>query len=62
MVAMGDRAADLVNRVGDDSALKAPLQAMANLGAETVDDLHREAAKWFDEGMNRVSGWYRRRT
>ena len=61
-VAMGDKAAKLVDRVGDDSALKAPLRAMANLGAETVDDLRRQVAGWFDEGMNRVSGWYRRRT
>lgn len=62
VVAMGDKAAELVDRLGDDSALKAPLRAMANVGAETVDDLRRQVAGWFDEGMNRVSGWYRRQT
>ena len=62
VVVMEDKAAKLVDRVEDDSALKAPLRAMANLGAETVDDLRRQVAGWFDEGMNRVSGWYRRQT
>lgn len=62
VVTMGDEAAKLIDRVGDDSALKAPLRAMANLGAEKVDDLRRQVAGWFDEGMNRVSGWYRRQT
>lgn len=59
-VSMGDEAARLVDRVEDDSALKAPLRAMTRLGAEKVDDLRRRVARWFDEGMNRVSGWYRR--
>ena len=62
VVAMGDDAAKLVDRVGADSALKPPLRALTNLGAETVDDLRRPVARWFDEGMNRVSGWYRRQT
>ncbi len=62
VVAMGDEAAKLVDRLGDDSALKPPLRALTNLGAETVDDLRRQVAGWFDEGMNRVSGWYRRQT
>ncbi len=62
VVAMGDEAAKLVDRVGADSALKPPLRALTNLGAETVDDLRRQVAGWFDEGMNRVSGWYRRQT
>ena len=62
VVAMGDDAAKLVDRVGADSALKPPLRALTNLGAETVDDLRRQVAGWFDEGMNRVSGWYRRQT
>ena len=62
VVAMGDEAVKLVDRLGDDSALKPPLRALTNLGAETVDDLRRQVAGWFDEGMNRVSGWYRRQT
>ena len=62
VVAMEDKAAMLVDRLGDDSTLKPALRALTNLGAETVDDLRRQVAGWFDEGMNRVSGWYRRQT
>ena len=36
------------------------LRALSHAGVETVADLRREIAAWFDEGMNRVSGWYRR--
>ena len=62
VVALEDKATKLVDRLGDDSALKPPLRALTNLGAATVDDLRRQVAGWFDEGMNRVSGWYRRQT
>lgn len=62
VVAMEDRATELVDQLGDKSVLKPALRALANLGAETVDDLRRQVAGWFDEGMNRVSGWYRRQT
>ena len=62
VVAMEDKATKLVDQLGDDSALKPALRALTNLGAETVDDLRRQVAGWFDEGMNRVSGWYRRQT
>ena len=62
VVAMEDKAVKLVDRLGDDSTLKPALRALTNLGAETVDDLRRQVAGWFDEGMNRVSGWYRRQT
>ena len=61
LVVPKDRAAVLVDRVGDDPVLGPTLRALSNAGAETVADLRREIADWFDEGMNRVSGWYRRR-
>ena len=61
VVAARARAAVLVDRVGDDPVLGPTLRALSNAGAETVADLRREIADWFDEGMNRVSGWYRRR-
>ena len=61
VVATGDKAAKLVDRVGDDPILGPAFRALSNAGAETVADLRREIADWFDEGMNRVSGWYRRR-
>ena len=61
VVAARARAAVLVDRVDDDPVLGPTLRALSNAGAETVADLRREIADWFDEGMNRVSGWYRRR-
>ena len=60
LVVPKDRAAKLIDRVGDDPVLGPALRALSNAGAETVADLRREIADWFDEGMNRVSGWYRR--
>ena len=62
VVAASDKAAVLVDRVGDDPVLGPAFRALSHAGAETVADLRREIAAWFDEGMNRVSGWYRRRT
>ena len=61
VIAARDKAAVLVDRVGDDPVLGPALRALGNAGAETVADLRREIADWFDEGMNRVSGWYRRK-
>ena len=60
VVAAKDKAAALVDRVSDDSVLGPALRALSHAGAETVADLRHEIAAWFDEGMNRVSGWYRR--
>ena len=61
-VAGKDQAPALVDRVGDDAVLGPALRALSHAGAETVADLRREIAAWCDEGMNRVSGWYRRQT
>ena len=60
VVAGNGKASELVNRVSDDAILGPALRALSNAGAETVADLRHEIAAWFDEGMNRVSGWYQR--
>ena len=62
VVNLQDEADALVARISPDSSLEPTLRALARGGADTVDDLRQEIAAWFDEGMNRVSGWYRRRT
>ena len=59
---MEDKAAGFVNNVSDDPVLGPALRALSSAGAKTVADLRSEIAAWFDESMNRVSGWYRRRT
>ena len=61
-VSMGDEATALADRVVDDQTLATMLHAMATSRAKTVADLQPELAAWFDEGMSRVAGWYRRRT
>ena len=62
VVNLQDQADALVARISPGSSLEPTLRALARGGADTVDDLRQEIAAWFDEGMNRVSGWYRRRT
>ena len=61
VVAGNGKASALVDKVSADPVLGPALRALSNAGAETVADLRREIAAWFDEGMNRVSGWYRRK-
>ena len=59
---MEDKAAGFVDNVSDDPVLGPALRALSSAGAKTVADLRSEIAAWFDESVNRVSGWYRRRT
>ena len=54
--------ARLVRKAGGDPVLGRALRALTSAGAHTVADIRTEIAAWFDDGMNRVSGWYRRQT
>ena len=54
---MEDKAAGFVNNVSDDPVLGPAFRALSSAGAKTVADLRSEIAAWFDESMNRVSGW-----
>ena len=54
--------AHLVRKAGGDPVLGRALRALTSAGAQTVADIRTEIAAWFDDGMNRVSGWYRRQT
>lgn len=58
----GGDAARLIRNVSGDPVLGRALRALSSTGAETVAELRTEIAAWFDDGMNRVSGWYRRQT
>lgn len=51
----------MVEKITDDHPLKAILSAMIDHGDDAANALKDRLAGWFDEGMNRVSGWYRRR-
>jgi len=54
--------AQLIQNVSGDPVLRRALRALSSTGAQTVAELRTEIAAWFDDGMNRVSGWYRRQT
>jgi hypothetical protein len=43
-----------------DDALRAVLSLTSGV-AEKVDDQRKEVERWFDQSMDRVSGWYKRR-
>ena len=57
-----DETAQLVQNASGDPVLGRALRALSRAGTKTVADLQTEVAVWFDDGMNRVSGWYRRQT
>lgn len=52
----------LVDKIPDDHALKDIVGAILDDGQGSVEELRSNLASWFDEGMNRVSGWYKRQT
>ena len=52
----------LIRSASGDPVLGRALRALSSSGAKTVAELRTEIATWFDDGMNRVSGWYRRQT
>ena len=57
-----DNVAQLIQNASGDPVLGRALRALSSTGVQTMAELRTEIAAWFDEGMNRVSGWYRRQT
>ena len=51
----------MVGKITDDHPLKDILSAMIEDGDDAAKALKERLAGWFDEGMTRVSGWYKRR-
>ena len=56
----GDDARAMVGKIGDGHPLKEILGALIDNGEEAANALKDRLAGWFDEGMTRVSGWYKR--
>ncbi len=56
-----DQARDAINAM-PDSPLSAQLQALVNDGQTDLAKFRKSVEGWFDDGMDRVSGWYKRRT
>jgi hypothetical protein len=42
--------------------LKAALESLMRDSSIDVDEMHRRIEGWFEDGMDRVSGWYKRKT
>ncbi|MGH2841586.1 MAG: hypothetical protein ACRDKY_12260 [Solirubrobacteraceae bacterium] len=45
-----------------DSELKRKLASMLDAGGDDIGRLRTEIEHWYDDAMNRVSGWYRRKS
>lgn len=46
----------------DNERVKGVLADLAGATNRTLDDVRADVEKWFDAAMDRVSGWYKRRT
>lgn len=55
-----DEARGAVNAM-DDTPLGKQLKALVNDGEADLSTFRKSVEKWFDDGMDRVSGWYKRR-
>ncbi len=59
---------DLVGRAREkvgglpESDLKRKLASMIDTAGDDIDRLRTEIEHWYDDGMNRVSGWYKRKS
>ena len=56
----GDDARVMVGKIGDEHPLKEILGALIDNSENAANALNHRLAGWFDEGMTRVSGWYKR--
>ncbi|WP_033067319.1 hypothetical protein [Thalassospira australica] len=50
-----------VDEKKDDDDLAAVLTALVTDGEKAAIELQEKLASWFDEGMTRISGWYKRK-
>ncbi|HET7445169.1 MAG TPA: hypothetical protein VFJ57_10970 [Solirubrobacterales bacterium] len=51
-----------IDKISSDSPLGAQLKALVDDGEADLAKFRNSVEKWFDDGMDRVSGWYKRRT
>ena len=51
---------DLVNSLSDDNAIKKALLPLLETVGDSLDKAIANMEKWYDEGMERVTGWYKR--
>ncbi len=56
-----NEARQFIGKIEADNPLKEVLNALMDNSEEHANSLHSSLAGWFDEGMDRVAGWYKRR-
>ena len=56
-----DEAKALVSKIPEGNPVRAILLSLIDGGENEVDGFRTRLAGWFDEGMERVSGWYKRK-
>lgn len=56
----GDEARELVRKIEQNHPLRGILEALITNSENAAEELKDKLAGWFDEGMSRVSGWYKR--
>ena len=57
----GESPSDVISTI-QDPQLKAAIEALWATSSNDVDKFKNNIAVWFDNSMDRVSGWYKRRT
>lgn len=53
---------DIIGKIKEDNPVKGVLEALLDHGEDAAKTLQNRLENWFDEGMDRVSGWYKRKT
>ena len=53
---------DAIRTIDESHPLRSVLETLAGGASNLQDELSDKFASWFDEGMTRVSGWYKRQT
>ena len=51
---------DVVSKVDENNPLRGVLETLVSDGENALEDLQDKLSGWFDEGMTRISGWYKR--
>ena len=54
-------AKEVLNKIDDNQPIKRVLEHIFLNNKNNIDNLRDDLAEWFDEGMERISGWYKRK-
>ena len=57
-----DEVRGIIGKIREDHPFRGVLDALIDSGEDAAKTLQNRLGDWFDEGMTRVSGWYKRRT